>query len=785
MNKYARALFICAVIFFSPLFFASCDFSDAGIPEEIYVKASGTYSGALGEKFFDLSEKFGDTFVSDLSEKTGGDVYKYVPDKSDKTMKYLLHKKVYDVPLDVSKYLDGMKLDDMLSESMNFTKEISLPTLDKNGNVPIPAGATGPLPFEITLSVSLDEIIKTATVGEGSIVIKAAGSGAVFDIGSFALQGLKKGGGGDYVPGDFSDEAGSGYYVNKKLNLSGAKLQLPLTQIKANGTLVLASGSVGSASQLVCEVSVQTFSGATVDLSGVGGFKMDNTTENKKTVPKEMVAYVKTINFGQASGGAYYKSDASGAITSTKADGKGIKFKAVNSFPAGNDIQLEIVSETFGIDSTDGAIYEDGALAAAAKIPAKGNEDVFDKAFSEYGDIDVTDYALFGDKDTPEWMRFRVGLSANQNFVNLTLGQTYKIAVSDMQMLFDWDKVEMDLSSVDPVTDSVDMSSFSFDTILDEVDGEISKLIDNCEFESVPVYFLVREPEGALADEIGNAKIEGKAFFSYTDSSSTPKTDYIAGTSSSTVTMPFCDAFAWPDSGSVVNKVFAEEGVDYSFTSDIADTLNERPNDLAVNYSMGLAGGSAGIELYKARFDSLGEDASTSIGVEMAAVLPFKVNVTADTDMDVYKLAEWDMTDKTDLMERTEVSKTEEFAKYSGAISTLQLNYNFINKGVVGFNAEVKVDDTHQGEADASKYSGIVRTLKLTGGSDDVVVFNDKEIKAALTHFFLPAMTMTVKQGTLSLTRAAVETKTAVGINPTVLLQLNDSVAVKINDIIK
>ena len=46
-------------------------------------------------------------------------------------------------------------------------------------------------------------------------------------------------------------------------------------------------------------------------------------------------------------------------------------------------------------------------------------------------------------------------------------------------------------------------------------------------------------------------------------------------------------------------------------------------------------------------------------------------------------------------------------------------------------------------------------------------------------------MTMTVKQGTLSLTRDAVETKTALGINPTVFLQLNDSVAVNIKDIIK
>ena len=774
--KSALALFVAVI-------FASCNFSNAGIPEEVYVKTSGTFSGAAGEKFFDLSEKFGDTFISDMAEKTGGDVYKYIPDPEDKVMKYLLHKKIYDVPLDVGKYLDGVKLDDMLSESMNFEKEIALPSLSKNGSVPILAGATGPLPFEITLTVSMDSLVKAATIGVGSIVIQAAGSGAEFDISAFTLEGLKNSVGGDYGPGDFVDKGGD-YYINKELDLSGAELQLPLTQIKASGSLVLSSGSVSAPSQLVCKITAETFSSATVDLSGVGGFKMDNTTENKKTVPKEMVAYVQGINFGQTNAGVYYKSDADGAITTTKAQGKGIKFKAVNSFPAGNDIQLDIVSETFGIDSTDGLIYEDGALATAATIPAKGNADAFDKSFAEFSDINVTDHALFGTASAPAWIKFKVELSSSQNFVNLALGQTYKIAVSDMQMLFDWDKVDMNLSNIDPVEDSVDMSDFSFDAIVDQVDGEISKLIDNCEFDSVPVYFLVRKPEGSLASEIGSATINGKAFFKYTDSTSAVKTDYIAGDSGSTIDMPFCEAFAWPDSGSVVEKVFAAPGVDYSFHSDIADTLNERPKDLAVNYSMGIAGGSV-IELYKARFDTLGDDESTSIGVEMAAVLPFKVNVITDTDLDVYKLAEWDTSDEKDLMFRTEVSKTEEFAKYSGAISTLQLKYNFINKGVEGFDAVVKVDDTHQGKADASSYSGIVRTLELTGSSSDAIVFTNDEIKAALTHFFMPDMTMTVKQGTLSLTRDAVETKTALGINPTVFLQLNDSVAVNIKDIIK
>ncbi|MCR5046949.1 MAG: hypothetical protein K6A42_10260 [Treponema sp.] len=792
-RKTAFAL-VAAVAFFSPIVFARCDFSNMALPEDVYVKTSGTYSGAFGAKYYDLSEKFGATFISDLSEKMKGDVYKYVPDQNDQVMKYLLHKKLYDVPLDVGEYFDSMNLDSLLSQSMNFSKEIALPSLSKNAALPISAGATGPFPFEITIDANLDQCIKSATIGSGSITVKAAGSGATLNISSFTLTGIKRqrpDGRSNFDHTDFVDVSESGsFLINKKLDLAGATIVFPFSQVKATGQLSLASGSgsVSSPSQLVCDVSVQTFSEATADLSSVGGFKMDETTENKKTVSKEMVAYVKTINFGQQSGDVYYKSDASGTATSTKGQGKGIKFKAVNSFPLGNDIKISVISETFGINTDTNAYYNNGVLVAAANpanVPAKANETAFDQAFSEYGDIDVTNTSLFGTKTNPAYMKFKVALSNNQDFHDLRLGETYKISVSDTQMLFDWDKVEMDLSSSDPVNDTVDMKDFSFSSITDGLDGEITRLINNCDFESIPVYFMVKKPVGALATEIGNVTVSGKVFFKYTDSSSTQKTDYVVGNSSASANMPFCSSVAWPESGAVFTKAFVTEGVDYSFTDDVADTLNERPNDLTVNYSMGIGGGSSTINLYKARFDSLGENDNASIGVEMAAVLPLKVRVKSDTDLDIYRLAEMDMDGETDLMYRTEVSKTEDFAKYVGAISTLQLNYNFINNGVEGFDALVKVDDTHQGEEGASSYSGIVRTLALTGDSTDSIVFSNDEIKAALTHFFLPKMTLTVKQGILSLSRNAVETSSSIGVNPTVFLQLNDSVAVNVSDIIK
>lgn len=788
MKKTRAALLIALAFAVSFVVFACNNFSDFGIPENVYVKTSGAYSGALGKKCYDLSEKLGGDFMADLEKNMEGDVYKYIPDSGDETLAYILHKKVYDVPLDVSEYLDSMKLNENIGKDLSFSKEFELPSVDKVSDIPLFAGASGPFPFDFFFNLTVDETVTAATIGSGEILIKSEAEGvqgALLDIATFSLTGIVKGDGSSFGPGDFTDLGGA-KIINKRLNLAGAKLVIPASQIRAVGSLAKTAGTVDAADKISYSIFIEELSSATADFSGVGGFEMNDTTDNKSQVSKEMVAYVNTINFGQNVGTYYYKSDANGARTNTKGQGKGLKFKAINSFPAGNDIDLTIVSTTFGIDSSDGSIYSNGEPATSAKISGRGTEDAFDQNFEEYGDVDVTDTSKFGTKDNPKYIMFSVKLSNAQTFTNLRMGQKYKLAVSDSEMLFDWDKATINLANVDPVQDSSDMSNFSIDSMLSELDGEISKLVANCAFKSVPVYFFVNKPTGALASEIGDVSLDGKVYFSYTDSSSAQQKDYIAGSETETVAMPVCDAIEWPAANEVCSKVFAEKGKDYSFMSDVAGTLNKRPKDLSVDYSMAVNGGAL-CNLYKARFDSMGENDTASIAIEMAAVLSFALDVVTETKLDIYKLADSDMDGKKDLLERDTVTDTTDYAKYVGAISFLRLNYNFVNTAIEGLAATVSVDDTHEGEANADAYSGIVREMEITGddSSDDVIDFTNDEIKAVLTHFFKPKMTLTVPQETLVVKRSAVESDSSVGISPIVLLQLNDSTAIDIKDIIK
>ena len=779
MSKTKAAAFLASVALFAGAALNSCgDFSELAIPETISVKSNARYAGALGQKYYDLSEKFGDDFIKDLAKDAGGDVYKYVPNAKDNVLSYLLHKKVYDVPLDVSEYIGNMKLDDLLQGGFSFSKEIKLPEVKKSADVPVVAGAPvgTEVPFDIPIALTLEDVIKSATVGTGAITVKAEGSGSEIEIFDFSLDGVKTGGGGNFDKDDFADGSGSGsFIINKELNLSGAMLDIPASQIRAHGKLRVKSGPIAAATKLKFSIQIKTLSAATADLSKIGKFEMSDTTPNKTQLPAELVAYVKTVNFGQLSGGVYYKSDKAGNITTTKGLGKGIKFKAINSLPAGNDIDLIVKSDTFGIDKN-------------AAITAKGNESVYEKSVADFGDIDVTDASKFGDKDNPAYIKFSVSLSDAQAFSNLEMGKTYKIAVSEPQTLFDWDRIEMDLSLVDPVADKADLSDFSIDSMMSEVDGELKKLADNCEFVSLPVYFFVQKPNGPLAGKIGDVTIKGEIFLEYKDSTSTTKKEYIAGSDGSPESMNTCDLVDWPASGQQFTKVFKTKGTDYSFMHDMADVLNERPKDLMVNYSMKIGNGSSLFSLYKAELDSeAASSGAISIAVDMAAVLKFKLNVATETDWDIYKIADIDMDSEKALMYRDSVSDTATYGKYAGAISYMRLNYNFINKAVDGLKATVIVDDKHVGEPDAAEYSGIYRKIEITGSdtSDDVINLSSAEIKAALTHFFKPKMTVTIPKGEVSVRRSAIESSSALGISPMVILQLNSSTAVDIKDIIE
>ncbi len=720
--------------------------------------------------------------LDDISVKTSSTIYKYIPDENDMTLRYLLQKDLYSVPLDVQKFVGDMNLDDSLGEAIDFSRDIVLPKVD----AATPAIAlTEDMSFPVsvpTINVdmsSLEASIQSATIKTGSVMIKATASGASFSVATFSLSGVTKEDGSAYGAIDFVDGV---------LNLENAKLDIATLKVTKKITLsatVSKSGTIVGSGQCVCSISISELKEAVLDMSGYDGFEMDENTSNKTQVSADLVKNVSLLEFGQLNAGAYYRRDASGALTATRCDGKGIKFKAVNSLPAGNDIELVILSETFGIDSTDG-IWFNGHEESGAAIASTGTQDERDFLFAEYGSLDITDSGRFGPAGSPAWIKFSVKFAPSQTVKNLLMGTTYKLSVKEMKSVMDWDKAALKLDSLDPVNDQADMSDFSIDEIFSGMDNdEVKKLVDNCAIENVPVYFMVQKPAGTLADLVEGITFEGKIWLSYKDSSSAAKEVYIAGTESSSKPLPPCDSFNWPDAGQNVTKKFQTVGKDYSFYKDLADVLNDKSTELMVNYNVVPSGGSA-VDLYKARLDAMGPSDTCKISVEMAAVLPLKFKTTAESALDLYELAELnELKDKDDMIDRSDVSSTEDFAKAADSIKYLRLNYNFVNKALGDVAAVIEVDDTHGGDA---KYSGIKKTINLTTGdsSDDIINFDRSEAKAFLTHLFKPAMTVKIPAAQkITLFRAAAESAESIGINPVVEMQLDENCPVNIKDLIK
>lgn len=796
MNKYARAPIFYAATIISLLFFSCGNFSGLSIPEKVSIKTSAEYSGALGQKYFDLTEKLGTKMLDEVSQKAEADVYKYVPNPSDATLKYLLHRKLYDVQIDVGKYIDDMDFDNYLNAGMDFEATIAIPTVSMSQSLPIP-GDPGAAPItlpNLTANVTLESSIKSAKIKKGSVIVRATGSGAEYDITDFSLVGVAKNAAGTqaYAASDFGAGGGTGtYLIDKKLDLTGAYITIPASQVTVGGTLTKQSGTISGTGTLTFSIVVEELDEVVIDMTQYGSFVMNSTSANRTKVSADMVKYVTTMDFGQqptTPDGYYYKSDAGGNITTTKGKGKGVKFNVVNSLPAGNDIALEIKSTTFGIDSTDG-MYVNGESAPASdvKIPAKGNASKTALSFAEFTSIDVTDSSKFGTASSPAYINFSVTLSDSQELKDLRMGSTYKIAISDSEVLMDWDKVGLKLDSLDSVNGNTDLSDFSIDEMLKEIDNpEMKKLINNSELVSLPVYFLVQKPAGALADLVSGITFNGKIYLTYTESS-TSKTEYVVGSSGAAASLSLCEPMLWPSLDKVVTKKFVTEGTDFSFYKDIAYLLNERAANLKVNYNISVSGGSV-VDLYKARLDSMSSSDTCDIAVEMAAVLPLHFKTKNSTTMDLYGLANMDVDDKDDLLDRSDVSKTKDYEDNASSIKYLRINYNLINSALDGLEATIDIDDTHAGEPNAAQYSGITRTLHVTGNnqSDDVVDFKPDEIQKVLTHFFKPKMTLTVaKDVELKVWRHAVESPTALGISPVITLKLDENSPIDIKDLIK
>ncbi len=638
------------------------------------------------------------------------------------------------------------------------------------------------------LGATVGSLIKSATIandGESYIQIQSANpdgwSGVGFDLSGFTISGA-----GLNSSGSDFDDLGGDYLINSKLDLGGKTLtpsegtQISVTgsvKVKVEDGANLYFGEDGGETEEV-EISVKTqvvnIASAVADLSSLGGFKLDSTSANPVTLPNELAQYVKKITFGQESGGKYYKSDENGNSTSTLAQGVGLECKVVNSLPEGNDIELTMSSSLLGLSETP-------AIAPA------GNT-VQDVSWTSYNDINLSS------SEEAIYVDLEVALPENQTLVDLTMGSTYTVSVSDVKFVFDWDSLEVKVPESAKKEGEFDMASMNFASMLSGLG--FGNLMENIELDKVNVYFYMEKPQGSLATALGALTLDGSITASYdkitgTDSEGNPittsETQNILAEGETSIT--WVDKIDWPASGSTLTE-FPEP----SFAAFDASSLlaNDKTN-LKLSYEFSLKGDSTPVTIYHSALDSMAENDATEFNVSLAAAVPLKLNIKSPVSVDLMGIisslasgesasedtgSSSDPADPSDpsdpadpadpsdpsgtssedegpgdLLKRSSEDAFANYAVYAKYVSYVSIEYNAVNKVIPGLSATICVNDKDHGDS-AYTYSNVEAGPYPISEGKNELKFTGKDAEAILTHWFSPKIELTLPTGDIYISRS-------------------------------
>lgn len=106
------------------LFTSSC--GQLEIPESVSVKTNARFQAPMGTAKYDVTKKLGPDSIRSKIQDALGDkatVYTYAENSSDDTLRYLIHFPAFNVPVDISSYLDEMEFEanfDALNKTVSF-----------------------------------------------------------------------------------------------------------------------------------------------------------------------------------------------------------------------------------------------------------------------------------------------------------------------------------------------------------------------------------------------------------------------------------------------------------------------------------------------------------------------------------------------------------------------------------------------------------------------------------------------------------------------------------------
>ncbi|MBO7638268.1 MAG: hypothetical protein J6S91_04765, partial [Treponema sp.] len=571
-----------------------------------------------------------------------------------------------------------------------------------------------------------------------------------------------------------SSSNSDGYLINKTYTAAATiRPQDGSVSVYAKPTLSLSDATIyfgedGNSNQTISasvSFGLSSITEADVDLTQLGLTNINlptDGTEGSVELPDELLQFVNQISFTE------YKTDEAGTTTSTPRNGFGLKCKVTNTLPAGNDITFNMqILNSSGSGYNQTRTISAGSNAVEQNWTQKG----FDLEFPAY------------EEGVTKYLDLTASIVGADDFTlhNLVLGQTYSLGISDPEIVYDWDSVSLNLSTVGlSFKDEMDLP-FDLSSLMENL-SIIGNEIRKIEVNEFPFYLYARTPSAtsALASLFSGIGLNGKLYIKFKDGED-DKYLNLFGTGEIGDTVPaasdigFKTDVAFPsDANALVvgnasdpnNIAYYMKPAEASVSTDLKNILSlmggGTATDLKLNYDIGLKDAS-NLTVYQSMMPTSETDAAINMSVDIVTVLSFDFGLKAPVSLNVTDIAMENYNDPdpetgkySDLLNRSNISSFEEYEKYINAIKSVGVNLQLVNELLINddehkMEFSIKIDDR-----DEEDYTGLHKLVKLNPGRSTIEFENTEanpEIRKIMTNIFHPNIS-------LNLGRALVEGET-------------------------
>ena len=692
------------------------------IPEKISVKSNASYNFTTGEIDTKLNDSLNFDELIKPDENSEFTVYNYLPD--GKSRQFVMRMAIADIPIDLESSFNESSINEAIKD-LSFTQEIKVPSISFSSQTKIPLvdfsgvpinEATIPLDnleFSFTLNDTESDIFDSCKVKQGKlfteIIIPSDWNGVSVSYSFSANGGL-----------EVSESEGETSGTIKTIDLANKEITKERVNATAKITLTVQPGYSVSPSPLMLKISsdIKSLETLNVKLSDV-----TTSFDKEEPLPEGM----------------------KDAFSRIYLNSSGVKIDYVNTLPAGNDIELTVKSDFFGLSDEAGT----GVLKAAntqgeLELLSDSSSKVIDIDDSSSYDFDVNISLPGATPSEPQ----KVSLQ------NVKFGDTYQISMNITPVL-NWERIVLKDGFASALSKKDKKAlPFNINKLLSSVSDKISdeNLFANIEIKSLPIYVFFTKPQTNGSNLFTNSNFTGKMSVYYEKETGANK-EIISQTlvdEDSEDEIPKEIGFVdYPELNiSEDNKkvLSSLDNVSFSLKGDVAKIINSAikdtsgsGNSLYVDYDLKFTNNDGdGLEISKADLATKG-----SIGVYIYIVLPFEFRVSKEVKVSAQKLL--NDTIDGDIFGRKSKDDFVNVEDYFALINSASVYYEFTKLPVCSDDSDSIAFDIGMdcGEGGANKIP-ITKDSSIRKGT---ITISKKNVEDMLKEYPVkPTMNLSIKK---------------------------------------